>query len=272
MSDKYKYEIKNIGLGDLTFFCGEMLLKLKKEDVLLIKLNEFTLSNYKKNSIEYKNFCINYIKYILSDYTVLECGDEVPDRQWEINSHHIDSILTNSDVRNLFKTKFSSGLINNQYSNYVVLFTKVRDYDRNRYNAIANKFYEKLNLIDSKIILLGEKKVHYDGEYSHHGENKIYSLYYEYIKNINPEKIIDLTQEDYTESNVILENIINDLTLISNSKQMIMIGNGGFWCTSLFTDKLISLNSDAIPQSFSFDFNKQIFFDLNKFIDAIYYV
>jgi hypothetical protein len=62
MSDKYKYEIKNIGLGDLTFFCGEMLLKLKKEDVLLIKLNEFTLSNYKKNSIEYKNFCINYIK------------------------------------------------------------------------------------------------------------------------------------------------------------------------------------------------------------------
>jgi hypothetical protein len=43
MSETHKYEIKNIGLGDLTFFCGEMLLKLKKDDILIIKLNEFRL-------------------------------------------------------------------------------------------------------------------------------------------------------------------------------------------------------------------------------------
>jgi hypothetical protein len=272
MSEIYKYEITNIGLGDLTFFCGEMLLKLKKDDVLVITINEFILGSYRKNSLHYKNFCINYVKYILSDYTVLESGDEVPDRKWEYNSHYIDRILTNSDVRGLFKTKFSSGLVNNEYSNYVVLFTKVRDYQKGNFNMISKRFYEKLNLINSKIILLGERKVHYDGEYRHHGEEKIYSLYNDYITNINPEKIIDLTQEDYTESNFNLESIINDLTLISNSKQMIMIGNGGFWCTSLFTDKLISLSSNTFTQPYNSEFDKQIFFDFNKFINEIFYV
>jgi hypothetical protein len=202
---------------------------------------------------------------------VLECGNEVPDKTWEINLHYVERILTNSDIRGLFKTKFSSGLLTNQYSNYVVLFTKVRDYHRDNFKVMSNKFYEKLNLINSKIILLGERNVHYDGEYRHHGENKIYSLYYDYIKNINSEKIIDLTQEDYTESNFNLDSIINDLTLISNSKQMIMIGNGGFWCTSLFTDKLISLSSNTVTQPFVSEFDKQIFFDFNKFINAIFY-
>jgi hypothetical protein len=92
------------------------------------------------------------------------------------------------------------------------------------------------------------------------------------MTNINHNKIIDLTQEGYTENNFNLESIINDLTLISNSKQIIMVGNGGFWCTSLFTDKLLSLSSNTITQAFDSEFEKQIFFDSNKFINTINYV
>jgi hypothetical protein len=153
-----------------------------------------------------------------------------------------------------------------------VLFTKVRDYDKNNYNLISKKFYNKINEIENKIILIGERKIVYNEEYKQHGENKIYSLYDDFMTNINHNKIIDLTQEGYTENNFNLESIINDLTLISNSKQIIMVGNGGFWCTSLFTDKLLSLSSNTITQAFDSEFEKQIFFDSNKFINTINYV
>ena len=72
----YKYNFKFIGIGDLTFFCGEMLLRLKKEDILEIKINKDSLTKYRNGSESYEKFCIDYVKYILSDYTVLECQTE----------------------------------------------------------------------------------------------------------------------------------------------------------------------------------------------------
>jgi hypothetical protein len=239
----------------------------------MIKLNDFVLNRYRNGSQMYKIFCFNYIKYILSDYVILEFeNSDEPNAKWEISTHYIDRILTNHQVRNLFKLKFSSGLINKKYYNHIVLFTKVRDYDKNNYNLISKKFYNKINEIENKIILIGERKIVYNEEYKQHGENKIYSLYDDFMTNINHNKIIDLTQEGYTENNFNLESIINDLTLISNSKQIIMVGNGGFWCTSLFTDKLLSLSSNTITQAFDSEFEKQIFFDSNKFINTINYV
>jgi len=97
----------------------------------------------------------------------------------------------------------------------------------------------------------------------------IYSLYDDYIKNIQNEKILDLTKDDYVADNINVESIINDLTLISNSKKIIMIGGGGFWCTSLFTDKLISLNNEETIRKFNHELNHQIFESVDDFLKKI---
>jgi hypothetical protein len=247
-----------------------MLCKLTKEDTLVIKISEKALVSYKNNSESYKNFCFDYIKYILKDYLVIECQlNEEMDVQWSFNSDFSNRMLSDKDIREHFKTKFSSGIINNDYSNYIILFTKVRDYERAGYELFSKEFFNIINNLNTKIILLGEKNVHYGTEYLIQGKNKIYSLYDDYIKNIHNEKLIDLTKDDYTEDNICVENVINDLTLISNSKNIIMIGGGGFWCTSLFTDKLISLNNEDTIRKFNHELNHQIFDSVEDFLKRI---
>jgi hypothetical protein len=267
----YEYNLKHIGLGDLTFFCGEMILKLQKDDVLKVKIDEVTLNLYRNNSKEYKEFCIQYIKYVLSDYNVMEYDSKNNSTLlgWEIKSDSVIEMLNNDKVKNIVKDRFSSGKLKYDSTNCVILFTKVRDYHVSSYELISKEFWDKLNSIDTKYILLGERKIKYEGEYSIHGKELIYSLYDDYIQNIDSDKLIDLTENDFNAENINLENIINDLTLVSKSKKIVMIGGGGFFCTSLFTDKLISLYRDDLSNSFVNEVDKQIFVDFNKFLTQL---
>lgn len=268
MSITYKYRLEHIGIGDLTFFCGEMLLRLTKDDVLMIRIDEFTLNTYREGSELYKKFCIDYIKFILSDYNVSECQSET-DRTWGINYDYVGRMLGEPEIKDVFRKKFLSGVVNDSHKGHLILFTKVRAYDETNFKSFSEKFFNYINSLDTKIILIGEKTVKYSGEYAILGKNKVYSLYDEYVKNISTDKIIDLTNDDYSPNNISLENIINDLTLISNSKSMIMIGCGGFFCTSLFTDKLLSINDGTVFSQFRVESNKQVFNDINLFLTAI---
>jgi hypothetical protein len=264
----YKYELKNIGIGDLTFFCGEMLLRLNKEDILEIQISQNSLNLYRDGSESYKKFCVEYVKFILSDFVVLECETKI-ERTWEVNRDYIDKMLIDDRVKDIFKEKFSNDSINDEYKNHVVLFTKSRNFHLSNFQQHSEFFFNTLNSIDSKIILLGEKNVNYTGEYSIIGNEMVYSLYDEYIKNIDKNKIIDLTKDDYSSEGINLENIINDLTLILNSKKIIMMGGGGFFCMSLFTDKLLSLVNEEIFYQFQTEHNKQIFINFDDYIREI---
>ena len=64
----YKYDLKFIGIGDLTFFCGEMLLRLKKEDILEIVRQE------EMNS--YLNYVFNRLSMPNNTKTFEEIYDE----------------------------------------------------------------------------------------------------------------------------------------------------------------------------------------------------
>jgi hypothetical protein len=264
----YKYELKNIGIGDLTFFCGEMLLRLNKEDILEIQISQNSLNLYRDGSESYKKFCIEYVKFILSDFVVLECETKI-ERTWEVNRDYIDKMLIDDRVKDIFKEKFSNGSINDEYKNHVVLFTKSRNFHLSNFQQHSEFFFNTLNSIDSKIILIGEKNINYTGEYSIIGGEMVYSLYDEYIRNINKDKIIDLTKDDYSSEEINLGNIVNDLTLILNSKKIIMMGGGGFFCMSLFTDKLLSLVNEEIFSQFQTEQNKQIFINFDDYIREI---
>lgn len=270
MAQTYKYDLTFIGLGDLTFFCGEMLIRMNKEDTLMIKINNLTLDTYRNGSKNYKKFCIDYIKFLLNDYHVIECEPNTEtDRRWELNLDYLNKIFLQTNIRNTLKAKLLSKSDKSLYSNYIVLFTKVRDYNRHLFNTIAQQFYSKLNSIDSKILIMGEKKVEYTGEYKYLGSSIVYSLYDDFIANINSDKIIDITQDNFGPDNINLQNILHDISIISNSKNIIMIGCGGFFCTSLFTDKLLSLSNEKICSQFRAELNRQVFLDHNIFLQSI---
>lgn len=264
----YKYNLQFIGLGDLTFFCGEMMCKLSNEDILEIKIDESTLINYRNGSSLYKKFCFDYIKYILSDYNVLECQTE-PEIGWTISLDFVDRMLKQPEIKKKFQEKFSSGIVDTKYQKHIILFTKVRDYPKSEFDKFSEKLFNHLNLLDSKIVLIGEKNICYQGENGILGKEIVYSLYDEYIKNITNEKIIDLTKKDYSPDSISLKSIIDDLTLISHSKKIIMIGGGGFFCTSLLTDKLLSITTQNNFSKFNLVSNQYVFEDYEKFLEMV---
>ena len=135
-------------------------------------------------------------------------------------------------------------------------------------NNLSKVFTENSNIGFSKLlieILLGEKEIKYTGEYAIHGKNLIYSIYDHCVKNIKPEKIIDLTTNSYDFSGASLSNILKDCNIISNSTETYVFGGGGFFCLSLFTNKLVSLTNDEYKNIFYSDNNPRIFSDINEF-------
>ncbi len=267
----HRYELLNFGLGDLTFFCAEMFFKLSEGDVLYVKINHDNLRIYKNGNKDYESFCVQYIKYILSDFKVLHSEfDNNKFRIWNVNNiSYVAKALSTKRVKNIFKHKFSSGIIISENTSYTILFTKVRNFPIDHFALFKEDFYAALNTMKSKIILLGERNVQYGNEYNIHGESKIYSLYHDFKKNISQDKIIDLSKDMFSDSGFDITSIINDLTLISSSKQIIMIGTGGFWCTSLFTDKLISLTDTSIKEALRSSFHLKLTYRLDKAVKNI---
>jgi hypothetical protein len=68
--------------------------------------------------------------------------------------------------------------------------------------SFSEKFFKHINSLDTKIMIIGEKTVKYSGEYAILGKNKVYSLYDEYIKNME-DKVTLFLQE--------IETIVNNL-------------------------------------------------------------
>jgi hypothetical protein len=120
-------------------------------------------------------------------------------------------MLSEPHVKEVFQKKFSSGKVNDDYKGHIILFTKVRAYHESNFNDFSEVFFKHLNSLDSKIILIGERTVQYTGENGILGKDVVYSLYDKYIKNISSDKIIDLTNYDYSPNSISLKSIIDDL-------------------------------------------------------------
>lgn len=264
------YELTQIGLGDITFFCGEIMYTAPKGSFIRISLNNDILSKFRNNSKNYKKFCFDYIKFILSDYVIIELDLHNENYiKWVFKPDIAKRMLTDKNIKNQITKKFLSDKKINDITNYIVLFTKVRDFHKENFNSIKETFFKKINSLNKKILLLGERSISYSGEYLNHDKNMTYSLYDEYIKNINSEKIIDLTKDFYLADDINLKNILTDLNLISYSDKIILFGGGGFFCTSLFTNNLLSLNSSKNCEIFNHVLDKNVFLDSNNFLNNI---
>ena len=264
MSQTYKYHVQNIGLGDLTFFCGNVLLVHEKGSNIHVKLDEHILNSYRKGSRDYHDFCIEYISYILSDYIVTPLvNNEETELRWGVDYNVYQKIFCSQEIVDHFKKKFSS--FDNNSTNYIGVVTKVRELYLDYFKSIFPNFINMLNSTNSKIILIGEREVKYEGEYVFHGSNSIYSIYNEIIKKVDNNKIVDLTEQLYEFEKFSLNKLLENLGIIYNSNNVFVFGGGGLFCTSIFSDRLISFCNAEIEKYFNSDGTKNIFHDINKF-------
>ena len=268
MSQTYKYHVQNIGLGDLTFFCGNVLLQHEKGSNIHVKLDEHILNSYRKGSRDYHDFCIKYISYILSDYTIIPLvNNEDTQLSWGVDFNVYQKIFCNQEIVEHFRNKFSS--VDNEYTDYIVVVTKVRELYLDYFKLIFPNFINTLNNTKSKIILIGEREIKYEGEYVFHGSNAIYSIYNEIMQRVDKSKIVDLTEQTYEFEEFNLNKLLKNIGIIYNSKNVFVFGGGGLFCTSVFSDKLISFCSDEIQKYFNPDGTRNIFHDINKFNNTL---
>jgi hypothetical protein len=263
------YRVQNIGLGDLIFFSTFILNNHEKNTTIGVNLSKKVLEEFRNNSNNYKKFCFDLLKIILKDFIIKEVDDNPKYTIWNSSTISPTYFYNEKILSEIKNNLLSTELEKIETNNYIVLFTKVRDLRKIEYQNIHKSLYEYLNNYDKKIILIGEQKVLYNKEYKIHGENMIYSLYDDYIEYINPSKIIDLTKKTFDFDDFSITNFLSDFKLINNSFFTIVFGGGGFFCSSLFTGKLLSLtnkNYESIYKSKSFP---NIFSDNNNFLQFL---
>jgi hypothetical protein len=261
-----KYLIKNLGIGDLIFFCGSILAEHKENESVEYFLSKDVLRLYRENNIEYEKFCHEYIKYFLPNHNLIVLNNESETNYvWTVDYLRDNKILNSNSVVDSIKEKLTNSKNTLNQDNYIVIFTKSRDLDLGVFSKVSTNFFSSINNFDGKIILLGEREVKYTGEYAIHGRNKIYSIYNDCIKYINQDKIIDLTTQNYSFSDFSLNKILQDCKIISDSFKTYIFGGGGFFCLSIFTDKLVSLTNDTYKNAFHTERNKNLFSDVEQF-------
>ena len=127
-----KYLINNLGIGDLIFFCGTILLNHKRGETIEIHLSKEIIKLYRNNSMEYEKFCYEYIKYFLEDYNLKILSNPTDTNYvFEISADICQKVINDDEVRVIIQNKLNNTQSN--YDNYIVIFTKVRDLNYDKY-------------------------------------------------------------------------------------------------------------------------------------------
>lgn len=263
-----KYLINNIGIGDLIFFCFKILISDKNiNEPIYISISDRILKGFRNNSENYKNFCLDFIRFFLNEYTIKSSSDDLIDYNvYEVNLNRVGEWFTGFDREyDYIKTRLFTNQKKIFEDNYVVIFTKVRHLYSQTFSTVLDSFFDSLNNSDFRIVLIGERDVDYVGENLIHGKDEIYSIYNQAILKLDKNKIIDLTFDSYNFDQTNLEDILSDFAIIRNSKKTFVFGGGGFFCLSLFSGKLISLTNPNYEQIFKSSKNPYIFSNVNQF-------
>lgn len=124
---------------------------------------------------------------------------------------------------------------------YVVVTTKARSLDMNRFRSRSNQFIFELKRLSQKykIVILGEKIVEMRKEYKfEEHQNRIFSIYDAIVNNISPDRICDLTVPSLGNTAYNLQSIQQDCLIMRDAKFVITFGCGGNFIMSLASSKL----------------------------------
>ena len=231
------YKLNQIGIGDMVSFVSDIINS--KEQDYTITLNKSAISKYKNDAPLYWEFSKLFLSRLLVTKNVTFTDQQnLPD--YVINTDNFLQSSKNEKVCSHFRNVFATQDPPIE-SPYIVLSTKARNYQRSFFDSQKDFLFSEINSLGLKVILLGEKEIQYNYEYSIWGQDQIYSIYNDSLKLINPELLIDMTVPKLGLTTPNIENLFNDMSIAYKSRLCINIGVGGFFCTTIFSGKLRSI-------------------------------
>lgn len=200
------------------YYIFEQLIINKIFDKIFVSIDFNTLNYYRNSDEKYFNNYIIFLKYINTINNII------------IENYYNSEYIT-VDVNSLSKTynipikfKIYEKLVCD-YSyflfDYITISTKILNIEYNLYKKFKEELFSKLNKINYKIIILGERKITDCKEYLIH---TTYTIYDDIIENLNNYE--DLTISDNNDNND-LEPLLKTLNILNKSKLNIYMSNGG---------------------------------------------
>lgn len=255
-----------LGIGDLILFSSQLIYQNKTD--ICFSINMHLLGTHRAKDVNgYKTFVQNLMRKFFTGYNIsFSENQNVPiiEHNWKI----IQKAIRDERVSNHFKSIFNQE--NNFDFEYYTIMTKVRSLHINDFNSIKNQLFERINNKRIKLVVLGERELEFSEEYRVIGKPMVYSIYNDIMSLVNKDLIVDMTLPKLGETTPNIDSIIKDMSIIKKSKKMILMGHGGFFCTSLFMHNLAALcDKYLIERELSTEINKQIFVTKDSFLNAI---
>jgi hypothetical protein len=259
-----KFILSNVGLGDITVFISYFYQILHNEERILIDFDKNVIERYLDDPEGYFSFLEKLVRFLSPDDKIviqknLDGESFAVDQVYHYyRDHSIDFKYIN--VRN----KFPSDI---DYS-AVVLNTKIRTLENHLFQNIKNDVFKILNNSSKKIILIGERELIYGKLYNPNDKNIVYSGYTDYIQNINPSKLIDLSMPSYGRGSLNFDHLMDDMKIIAKHKNVCFGTSGATSITSCIAD-IISYSSYN-PLSIFIDKKQEIIkTNRNKFLNDL---
>lgn len=201
------------------YYVFEILIEKKIFDKIFVSIDKNVLKYYRDDSDE--KFFNNYIFFLKHINTI---NNIIIENDYNSQYKNID-IVSLSNIYNIpIKFKIYKKLIQSESYfpyEYITISTKLLNIERNLYEQFRETLFYKLNKINHKIIILGERKITNCKEYLIH---TTYTIYDDLINNLNNYE--DLTISDNNENNE-LNPLLKTFNILNKSKLNIYMSNGG---------------------------------------------
>jgi hypothetical protein len=232
--DKFPLLQTNPGIGDMLncyIYASELFDRYEKIKIKVDYNVLFSLRNQNQYSEKLHGFTKKLSEIIFQDNRFELVDDCLPTGC--ISTHDYPFLLGVE-----FKPKDLSFILNNTNyipikDNYIVLNTKIREYDRSLNDKNIKYLIEHLNNYNGKIVLMGDRIVDHSRNIEYRSyQNLVYSIYEQIINQLDKNKVIDLT-ENFLMHEPNIEKFLKEYNLVKRANSVIQIGFSGSYLLSM---------------------------------------
>jgi hypothetical protein len=232
--DKFPLLQTNPGIGDMLncyIYASELFDRYEKIKIKVDYNVLFSLRNQNQYSEKLHSFTKKLSQIIFQDNRFELVDDCLPTGC--ICTHDYPFLL---GVK--FKPKDLSFILNNTNfipikDNYIVLNTKIREYDRCLNDKNIKYLIQHLNNYNGKIVLMGDRIVDHSRNIEYRSyQNLVYSIYEQIINQLDKNKVIDLT-ENFLMHEPNIEKFLKEYNLVKRANSVIQIGFSGSYLLSM---------------------------------------
>jgi hypothetical protein len=230
----------HIGLGDIIYTRGQFDPVKHLYDRIEISFNKMLYGLHDDN---YPIFLNDLGKLLFSEHPYVLTDADHP------HLNPVDMAKEAKPCKPDLKNILCKGNSLNLGSEYIVLTTKLRYFRRNIFNSLSNELFNTIKELSNKykIVVLGEKIIEMNNEYKFWGNNEIYSIYDDIIKNIPADKLVDLTIPALGITSPKLSQVQQDCLIMKEAKLVISLGVGGNFCMATAVANTVGYRTDNDP-------------------------